>query len=765
MSPSTQSQAAVGHQLVPVQQPAQAQIAQYPLAAPTSPLPSVQASEKNATRSIISIEDIIRYLKRYWKISATLSGIVSVLLLILLIGRTPLFESATRVEIQIDAKSLTPGAAMSPLENSATFIVNNHHLRLQSRTYQEFFFEKVPAEHKKDFLEDRGFKKPIIAKGIGAVKGAIAWVKDSAGSLFGGGEDGTGDAASAEREAFIKKLEAALKIDLMKESHVLRISVKGPNRELVANLANLYANLYLEFLAEEERAAAKTAFDFLSAQEERYRELSQQSTQALNRFRLENEILDDGQNADPMKEQLKLIYSARANERIALTQAETVLIQVQKLRESDQDLMSIREIAQSVNVAEAKKAYDLRQQEYLTQFHLHGESHMKVRESKGRAEAAQRLLLEEVDRAVKVFENQKDSAQGKLNSLDSQLRQVEIEVVEQGEKGIELANLVAREQSDRKTYQEILAKLNEARIQMEVFISPDVSVVDKAVSAEKPFRPNKPLSVIMAGFLFAFLFVGIPLTFGLGNDITRRFGIRIPFFHRNLPDELGRVPLIAGSSTMNMLADAFSPGATREALFNLARNVDKSIRRRDEGGRVILVTSAVENEGKSFVTAALGGAFCSQGRRTLIIDCNLRSPSMNIWFPNLNGRANLADWLESDGEQPIDLDSLRHGSSDLFVLPAHGWAMEPEKLLKGPCLAQLISYAKDNFDFVFLDGPQIKGHGDCETLAKHASEIVLVSDRKLSDYKQLGDACAQLGEEVQNRIAGLISNRSDQSPL
>ncbi|MFT5465415.1 MAG: succinoglycan biosynthesis transport protein ExoP [Verrucomicrobiales bacterium] len=763
MSPSQQTQATIGHQLAHVS-PAQAPVSQYPLAVPMPQVAAPQGPEKGTTRSIISVEDIIRYLKRYWKISAIVSGITSLLLCLLLIGRTPLFESETLLQVKIGGISLAPGQAAAPLENSATFIVNNHNIRLNSRKYQEFFYAKVESEDKKDFLEDRGFSKPIVAKGIGWVKDGILWVKNSVASLFGGDDEDSGDPAIAERDAFLKKLGLSVKVDLMKESHVLRISFKTPNRRLAAAFANQYALMYPDYLAEEQRGAARDAFEFLSDQELRYRELSQASTQALNQFRLKNEILDDGQDADPMKEQLKLIYSARANERIALTQSESVLLQVARLCESQQDLLNIREIDRSPNVVESKTAFSLRQQEYAAQSSLHGESHTAVREAKGRADAAYGLLQDEIERAVQAFANQKAAAKEKLAAFDDQLRQVEVEVVQQGEKGIELANLVAREQSDQKTYQEILAKLNESRIQMEIFITPDVEVVDKAVEAEKPFRPNKPLSVIMSSFVFAFLFVGIPVAFGLGNDITRRFGIRIPFFHRNLPVELGRVPLVAGSSTMNMLADAFSPGATREALFKLARNVDQKSRAASGGaGRVILVTSAVENEGKSFVTAALAGAYCSQGRRTLIIDCNLRSPSMNIWFPNLNGRANLADWLESGGEQPIDLDSLRHGSSDLFVLPAHGWAMEPESLLKKPCLGQLIEYAKDNYDFVFLDGPQIKGHTDGELLAKHAGEIILVSDRKLSDYKQLGDACTKLGDGAQKRIAGLIGNRSDQS--
>lgn len=648
------------------------------------------------------------------------------------------------------------------MENSSTFLVNDHNVGLQTRKYQEYFYSKVDPADKLDLLENRGFKKPIVAQGIALVKNGVGSAKTWITSLFSSEEE-AGDRAAWEREAFLKLINDSIKIDLMKESHVIRIGSKGPNRDLAASLANQYAKLYSEYLSEEERNAARTAYEFLSEQEERYRTLSQTSTQELNRFRLEHEILDDSQLQDPINEQVKLIYAARANERIALTQAETVVRQVEKVREAGQSLLTIQAIALTPSVQELTKAVGEQQREYDAQRALLGDSHMKVREAAHRANAANQQLRTEIERTVEEFANRRLAADQKILSLNEQLRQVEVEVVERGGKGIELANLAARAQSDKKTYEQILAKKNEARVEMESGHTSQVRVIGKAVAADKPFRPNKPLSAIMSGFVFMATFIGLPLALGLSNDMTRRFGIRVPFVHRNLPTELGSAPLVPGSTTMHMLAEAFSPGSAREALFKLAKNLDKHAK--TSGRRMVLVTSAAENEGKSFVAAALGGAFCSQGRRTLIIDCNLHSPSMNLWFPNLSGKANLVDWLESDGTQNLDIETLRHGGSDLFVLPSHGWAIDPSRLLMKPCFGQLLQYTIENFDFVLLDGPQIEGHPDAEILARHATEIAIVSDRKLSDYRQLTDACSKLGEGSQNKIIGLITNRSDQSPL
>ena len=654
-----------------------------------------------------------------------------------------------------------PFAQIAAPENSGAYVVNNHKVGLQTRKYQEYLFSRLDPAEKTDFLEDRGFKKPLVAKGIALVKGAISWTKETVASLFSGDE--SGDALAWEREQFIKKINLAASVEDMKESHVIRVSVKGPNRDLAASLANQYAQLYASYLADTERGSARANFEFLQQSEEEYRKLAVESRQTLNKFRIENDVMDPVDTQGIVNDEVKRLNEERARVRVNFTTAEAVLLQVERLRDSGKSLLTIDEIAKEERVQAAYKRLGEKQAAYSAALSLYGELNTKTRQAAEEIKALQNFINVEAEQAVERFSNTLESSEQRLKTLDGELEKVLNHVLEHDKKAVELANLVARANSDQKTYDQILAKLNEAKVEMEIPHTSQIEVIDHAVPAEKAYRPNKPLSVIISGFLFMSMFVGLPLFLGLSQDMSRRFGIRIPYVHRDLPEDIGSIPQMRSTTPMQMLAEAFAPGGGREDLFKIATRIDK--KHSTDETPITLVTSAESGEGKSFLAAALGGVYCSQGRKVLIIDANFHAPTMSLLFPQLGGRANIIDWLESDGAADLKLEDLRHGASDLFILPAHGWAMEPAKLLTKPCFAQLLRFAAEDFDAVILDGPKVNGSNEAEILARHATSIVMAGDRRLSEYRQLSEAHHRLQEVAPDKLVGLVTNRIDQPPL
>lgn len=712
--------------------------------------------EAFAIRNIISVQDVLNYLQRFWKIAALISGSISLLLLILLTGRTPLYSSSTHLEVAIAEEGTWSPSQV--LENSAVFLVNNHKLSLQTRAFHEYFYEHIDEQDKVDFLEDRGFRKPLVAKGIALVKNSISATKEFASNLFSGSEDSGG--GNWEQELFIKKLtESTIKIVEEKESHIIRVEAKGPNASLVASMANQYASLYSEYLALINRNKARARFDFLKQTEEDYRQQAITSLRELNKFRIENDVMEQSSGLTIVNDEVKRLNEERARIRVAYTTAESVLIQVEKAKQAGSSLLSISEIATSPSVAERYKTLVEKQQQYGSNLSLYGPEHLKVKQLQHELDSLAAAIDTEIGQTIKRFINTKESSKERLAALEAELQKVLDQVLDNDRKSLELANLVARADSDQKTYNEILAKLNQVKVEMEVPETSKIRVIDTAVAAEKPFRPNKPLSFIISAFLFASMFVGLPLCFGLTEDLSRKFGLRIPYVHKDLPEEIAHVPVIHATSSMNMLAEAFGPGSTREAVFKLASQIEREWQ--SVSNKTLLVTSSLEGEGKSFLAATLGGVFTAQGKRTLVVDCNLRAPAMSYWFPHLQGRANLVSYLESDGDEHFDLESLRHGDSNLFVLPSQGWASTPEKQFSKKCFRDLLEYANRDFDVVILDGPQISGYDDASVLCPYTSKILMVSDSNLSDYRTLGRSIESLGEENREKLVGLVANRHE----
>ncbi|MEM7013139.1 MAG: hypothetical protein AAF585_16830, partial [Verrucomicrobiota bacterium] len=344
------------HELAPVN------VVQHPLTPQIIAMPQPAAAEEEgfALRNIISIEDVIRYIRRYWKLSAMVAGVCSALLCVLMIGRTPLFESATHMEVQIDPNGPMLVNPTAPLENSAPHLVNNHMLKLQTEKFHTYVFDNLDKELRLDLVENRGFKKPPVAKAISFVKDGISSAQEFFKGLISNEEEGGGDPTEWERKQFIKKYSSALKVDLVKESHVIRISFKGPNRSLCATLANETAELYRGFLAYEERATARAGFELLNTQLDTYRELFEKSRLEYNKFRVDNEVLGDGSAGDPILQQLTPLYEAKVKERLNFTLAELILEEADALRKIGRSPLQILAIDRDPSIQELKKEFNTR---------------------------------------------------------------------------------------------------------------------------------------------------------------------------------------------------------------------------------------------------------------------------------------------------------------------------------------------------------------------------------------------------------------------
>jgi uncharacterized protein involved in exopolysaccharide biosynthesis/Mrp family chromosome partitioning ATPase len=705
-------------------------------------------------REILSFEDLVVSLRRHWKSGLAVGAAVAVPVLVLLVGRTPVYRSESAIRVVVTRDHSLPFVQNEVPENSALHFVKNHKLGLTTRAYQEYFYDRLEPEDREAFLMDLGFSKPPVARAIAFLKSlpdrALAWTRPSPGAEAD---------FEAEREAFLKKLnESTLAVTEMKETHVLRVSAKSPNRELAARLANGYAQYYAEFLAFRERERARERYEFLRRRETEYREQARLSRQELNRFRLEHDVLDSHDLAAAGGDEVKRLNEQRAAIRVEYTAVEAALLQAERTEREGGSLLSVREIADAPNVRDHYREILRLQQEHAANLSLYGAQHHLVKQSAERVKSLEAMLEEEARRALAQFQTVRSSAGQKLAALEAELQKVMGRVFAADENALELSSLVARAESDQKTYDQILEKLNQVKVEMEIPHTSQVVVEDKAVPAEKPFRPDKPMSMVLAGLIFGGLFLGVPVAMGFTEDVSRKFSVRLPVVHRDLPPDLGQVPVVPGNGNLQMLAEAFGPGASRDALYRLAFEVERVAG--SLAHRCLLVTSAEEREGKSFLAAALGGVYCSQGKKTLVVDCNLRSPSLGFWFPHLASGSGLADWLREGGLPGTAPECRRHGASDLHVLTSRGWVTDPVSLLSKAAFADWLRRVREEYDVVILDGPHVNGLGDVAALAPLVQGVLLVSDRRISGWKEVLAACRAL-RTAGATVLGLAGNRHE----
>lgn len=338
----------------------------------------------------------------------------------------------------------------------------------------------------------------------------------------------------------------------------------------------------------------------------------------------------------------------------------------------------------------------------------------------------------------------KSSLRKRVDLLDAEVDRAQQEMrrtVLQGNLPTDLLTRLYQLQQDsevaRNQYQTLLSRLKDTEAQADLQIA-DSRLVSAALPPAKPAFPKTGLILVLASLGAAAL--GIALAFSYDNYVGGFLSeeqtaavLRIP---RVFP-----VPLQgsskAGAGSEFGLADSivrFPLSAYSEAIRRVWVAIEQVRGKRKqpigEGNRapafVIMVSSAVSGEGKTTLASSLARAFALEGRRTLLIDCDLRKPSVNkqVGVGVNVGLQDYLSWPPSLLEQHGKV-ILQDPLSPLHVIAGRRGVERPlGTLLAGNNFSRLLSMASKNYDVVVLDAPPIGPIVDGLYIVQHADALV-----------------------------------------
>ncbi|WP_195467471.1 CpsD/CapB family tyrosine-protein kinase [Clostridium sp. D43t1_170807_H7] len=180
-------------------------------------------------------------------------------------------------------------------------------------------------------------------------------------------------------------------------------------------------------------------------------------------------------------------------------------------------------------------------------------------------------------------------------------------------------------------------------------------------------------------------------------------------------------------------------------------SVDKPI-------KTIVVTSALIGEGKSTVAANLAYTLNQDGAKVLVIDCDLRKPSMHCNF-SVSNEEGLTDVLAGNS----DLKSvIKKVEESLFLITAGSISPNPAEILGLKAMKDLINELSTNFDYIILDTSSVLPASDALLLASKADATLIVVKARKTKEKMVKESYAQLVDAGAN-VIGTVLNESDKS--
>ncbi len=171
--------------------------------------------------------------------------------------------------------------------------------------------------------------------------------------------------------------------------------------------------------------------------------------------------------------------------------------------------------------------------------------------------------------------------------------------------------------------------------------------------------------------------------------------------------------------------------------------------------KVILTTSTVAGEGKTFTTSNLAVVAAQAGKRVLIIDSDIRKPQIHHTFhvSNLIGLSNFM--IKENTFEECVIESQTPG---LFLFPCGPIPPNPSEVLGSYAFANLITKCRKEFDMVLLDCPPIASVTDALILARIADGVVIVINSQRTSRTTIRKAIKSL-QQIDARILGVILNR------
>ena len=199
------------------------------------------------------------------------------------------------------------------------------------------------------------------------------------------------------------------------------------------------------------------------------------------------------------------------------------------------------------------------------------------------------------------------------------------------------------------------------------------------------------------------------------------------------------------------IVDKLPKSITAESYRSLRTNIQYSSI--DKQVKTLVVTSSNAGEGKSTVSGNLAYTFFQSGKRVLIIDCDLRKPSLHRKF-NVSNEVGLTDVLVGTSELNKVMKKI---DDNLYLLTTGTLPPNPAEIIGSNTMENFLDECKINFDYIILDTPPILPVTDSKLLAIKADATVLVVRSEISKSKHVSQAFKEL-EKVNANVIGTILN-------
>ena len=548
-------------------------------------------------------------------------------------------------------------------------------------------------------------------------------------------------------------LKGRMDLRPVRNTSLVEIRFFSERPEEAAKIANAIAEAYKDHRLEQRLKMSTGGIDALKKRFDDQEKEIREAQAKVDKLREDLQIPDSVVNADaPARlltdETLRHVESLRIENKAALGQQETLLKRFKEL--SPEQLEQVIPTASpDPLLTTLLEQLTLAEQNLVLKEKDYGPAQAELIKAKSQVEDLRQKVKKRVDGILVALDVKADYLRSSLANLDAEVQLATTNDIIQAKKSQPYYDAKHRLEELSRFRQILAMKIAAEKIDVDLPKTAMVEIVDTAKVNPRAVRPNKPLNIAL-GIIIG-LVVGVGLAFFIEyldtsvktiDDVER--SLQAPV--------LGVIPQNVG---LIVEEGAESPHA--EAYRVLRTNLLFS--RKDDKLNTVAVVSAGAGEGKSTTVFNLACVFAQSGQRTVVVDSDLRRPTLHKML-HVTNSIGLTNYLLKQNTLEEVIQTTKVPTLDFLAsgkLPSSSLG-----ILSSAQMKELIGDLKQRYDFVFFDSPPIMGVSDASILASEVDMTLQVIQYRR--YPQpMNIRAKQLIEKVGGNLVGIVLNNINMS--
>lgn len=699
----------------------------------------------------IHLRDYLRVVNKRKNTVLTFFTITFVVVVIATFTTTPLYLASTRVMVEKNTSSALDGMySYTPYDPE--FLETQYQIiksaSVAKKVVESFDVEKVYTTFFPEDTSESSF-----------YKSSMAWIKDNYASLkqmIGidrltpeseiPGETPVPLTKAEQLELFI---QSGIKVEPVQNSRVVEISFMSDNPALAMKVSNSIARAYIDELLDMRMETSNYSIRWMTKKAEIQRTKLEETERELTKYQKDNAIITIEDRMTVLPERLSELSRRLTAAETEKKEMGAIYRQIESINKAH--LETIPAIAENLAIDSIKKQIIASEQKISELSKKYGRKHPVMISANDELRGLQQKKTREIQKAVQTIQNQYQLAASNEKNLRALLNETKSDTTNLNEKYIQLKILKREVETNRFLYDALVKKMKEKGI-TEENQTVNVWVLDKATLPKFPASPRKKRNLALAivlglfgGVGLAFFFEYLDNTVKSPEDIEDRFDIPV----------IGTIGLFKDKHetlVQNILSKSKSP--LSENFKSLRTSVFLSSA--DTPPRTLLVTSMSPGEGKSSISACLAAAIAETGKKTLLIDADMRRPVQHTNFA-IENTSGLSSFLAGVSSKDLINKDI---AENLDLICSGPIPPNPSELLSADRTEKMIHRLSETYDMIIIDSPPLINVTDALILSQRVDGIIIVAHAGSTTYEMINKGLKLLTDNSAP-VAGMVINRFD----